>query len=110
MLTASAMGPQTLAALASVVARSAFRSWKTWPAAVVVLSDLSKPRVLPRGVFARELLAGDLPALARECMTRRVSAGQLLAFVSVDGEDLSGTHFVVLALHTPQKDSHAHCK
>lgn len=88
-----------LAVLARALSASrAFRGWRTWPSAVVVVAEGGAVRVTSRADFAAYLAANALDAQARECRGRRVGLGQVLVWLEADNAIGAGAGFVVVDL------------
>lgn len=84
-----------LAHVASALHGSAFRNLRSWPSCVVVVRVGEKPRITGRADHAQWLRANDLPALANECMRRKVPPGSVLVHLEADTTDVAGVGFVV---------------
>lgn len=82
-----------------LLAASRFRSPQRWQTCAFVFTDLGSPRIVRRSELAEELYASDVPALAHECIARRVPPGHVLGLVNVEVQGRAPiTRFVVLQL------------
>jgi hypothetical protein len=92
--------PEIRALVGGVVLKSWACPPKRWPLAVVVVAPPAVVRVVPRSELAAELRANDLPALAHECVSRRVPPLSVLIYCAVD----DGVGFRVVSL-APRRSS-----
>ena len=88
---------------AKLLLGSPFRDPRRWSLAVVVLEndgDAVRARVTSRGDHAGWLRSNALEPMAHECLTRRVPAGCVLVWASVDLEAGADVRFVAFDIAT----------